>query len=49
MRQGRKKRSAKAVALLDRFKHVPKVDPRRFREDVDRCFRENPVAPSKRA
>lgn len=34
----RRKASPKAVALLERFKDVPSVDPHRFREDVDRVL-----------
>src|SRR5690349_1361409 len=36
--QQRRKASPKAVALLERFKDVPSVDPHRFREDVDRVL-----------
>lgn len=34
----RRKASPKAIALLERFKAVPSVDPHRFREDVDRVL-----------
>ncbi len=34
----RRKASPKAVALLERFKSVPSVDPHRFREDVDKVL-----------
>jgi len=34
----KRKASPKAVALLERFKEVPSVDPHRFREDVDRVL-----------
>jgi hypothetical protein len=34
----RRKASPKAVALLERFKDVPSVDPHRFREDMDRVL-----------
>ena len=29
------RRALDAVALLDRWRHVPSVDPKRFRADVD--------------
>jgi hypothetical protein len=34
----RRMASPKAVALLERFKDVPSVDPHRFRKDVDRVL-----------
>lgn len=34
----RRKASPKAVALLERFKDVPSVDPSLFREDIDRVL-----------
>jgi hypothetical protein len=34
----RRKASPKAVALLERFKAVPSVDPHLFREDLDRVL-----------
>jgi hypothetical protein len=34
----RRKASPKAVALLERFKNVPSVDPNLLREDIDRVL-----------